>query len=305
MIRAGLLRALAFHEAWGYAPTIIELISSWDQGKNAPLEIPARDQVQAAVSELVHEGVIVSLRGRVIFPDQQALIIEHERREIWFPRKIRRTRSVARWLARLQGVRFVALCNTTALAHARDVADLDFFIVTHAGTLWQTRGLAALPYKLLGQRPRGVEEEERDAVCLSFFVDDAALDLSSLQLAPDDPYLRHWFLSLLPLVDDGVGECLWRMNQFMTQRHPLAARWQVHPELAIGLPLFRVPSLPVFESFAHRVQKRVLPAVITNQANRTTEVVVTDHVLKLHATDNRERFREVYYAICKQHGIDP
>ncbi len=304
-VQAGLIRALAFHEAWGYAPTEVELVTSWDGG--APLvELkPELDLLLQGLQALFQEGRILHQRGRVFFPGREVLVQEHERREVLFTRKIRRARQVARWLACLQGIRFVALCNTTALAHARDMGDLDFFIVTQARSLWQTRGLAALPFKLLGLRPTFEVGEERDAVCLSFFIDDKALDLRPMQLPQDDPYFRHWFLSLLPLVDDGIGQRLWEANASMLNRHPLSPRWLVHPEQGITCPFLRVPSFFFLEEQAQRAQMDILPKGIKERANKATDVVVNDHVLKLHVTDNRELFRATYYAICQRHGVTP
>lgn len=301
----GLIRALAFHEAWGYAPTEIELVASWDGGTSLVGETPEPTLVWRGLQRLVLEGNVLRQRGRIFFPGRELFVSEHERREVLFTRKIRRARKVARWLARLQGVRFVALCNTTALAHAREMGDLDFFIITKAKSLWQTRGLAALPFKLLGLRPTFEMGEERDAVCLSFFIDETVLDLTPLQLAEDDPYFRHWFLSLLPLVDDGVSQQLWEVNTSIVCRHPFSSRWIAHSELETPLPVIRFPSFSAFEERAKRAQMEVLPKGIRERANRATDVVVNDHVLKLHATDNRELFRETYYAICQRHGVTP
>ncbi len=303
--QAGLVRALAFHEAWGYAPTEVELVASWDAGAVFPRLKPALDLVWQGLHKLIQEEKVFRQRGRVFFAGRELFVQEHERREVLFTRKIRRARQVARWLVRLGGVRFVAVCNTTALAHAREMGDLDFFIITKATSLWQTRGLAALPFKLLGLRPTFEVGEERDAVCLSFFIDDAVLDLSPLQLEQDDPYFRHWFLSLLPLVDDGVGKQLWEANTSISKRHPLSPQWISHSELEVSFPLIRFPFLSILEERAQRAQMSVLPKGIRERANRASDVVVNNHVLKLHATDNRKVFCETYYAICQRHGVTP
>lgn len=304
-METGLLRALCFHQAWGYPPTPTELVASWDRGSSdRSSSSPTLLEGHSALSKLLEEKRVILSRGRVVFPGQEGLVLEHEKREALFPRKLRRARRVARWLSRLEGVRFVALCNTTALAHARDQGDLDLCVVTHLGSLWQTRGLAALPFKLLGMRP-GASLDDRDAVCLSFFVDDQALDMTSLQLRPDDPYFRHWFLSLLPLVDDGVGETFWKANTSILERHPLAPRWISHPELTTPIPAPRIPFFHVLEPLACRLQKNVLPSVVQAQANQSTNVVVGDHVLKLHVTDHRAKYREAYEAGCRTYGVEP
>ncbi len=285
-----LLRTLCFFDAIGYPPCLPELFASADEGT---LEIPQ--------STPPSSDAYVSERGRVAFTGRRPLFLEHERRERLFARKIRRARRVAAWLVRLGGVRFVAICNTTALAHADEQGDLDFFIITKTGTIWQTRALAALPCKLLGLRPD--THATVDSVCLSFFIDDCSLDLQSLALSGDDVYLRYWFLSLLPLYDDGIGGQLWDANAWLRKRHPWAIRWVTHPEYRVRRPLFRVPSLGVLEQLAHRLQVAVLGENIREQMNKNTHVVVNDHVLKFHVQDGREAVRRLYEERCAAYGI--
>lgn len=279
-VEAGCMRALCFHDAWGYPPTRAELENGFD------------------------ERAAKEIRGRVVFVGREALIVEHEKREGLFPRKIRRARRVARWLAALGGVRFVALCNTTALAHARDEGDLDFFVITKRGALWQTRGWAALPFKMLRARP-GSRRSDRDAVCLSFFVDEDALDLSPLMLPEDDPYFRHWFLSLLPLYDDGISDAFWQANAAITRRHPSAKPWLASPDLEIEKPRLRLPFFSAFESAARRIQEHTFNAAIKRMRNQDTRVVANDHVLKFHVEDGREKFREAYRQNCLRYGVEP
>ncbi|MCK9361614.1 hypothetical protein M0Q28_05350 [Patescibacteria group bacterium] len=277
------LRALAFADAIGYAPTEAELATWSEPGEiTPPLNV---------------------YRGRVIFQGREELVEEHERRELFFPRKIRRARRVARFLARLPGVRFVAVTQTTALAHARDEGDLDMFVITRRGSLALARALATVWYALTGARP-GARKSERDAVCLSFFIDDSALDLSKLMLPGDDPYFRYWFLSLLPLYDDGVSSELWAANNRILSHHPHARRWMMNPGLRVRRPAGRLPRFAFLDALVRRLQDRAMSKGLRELANKDTRVVITPHVLKFHADDGRERFREAYYQTCKRYGLD-
>ncbi len=286
VLEAEILRALCFHDVCGYPPTRIELL-----GDATPW------------SPLIVAGRIVETRGRLTFPGRMDLVSEHEAREALFPRKLRRARQVVRWLRRLGGVRFVALCNTTALAHARDASDLDFFVIARAGTIWQTRAAAALPFKMFHLRP---EETSRDAVCLSFFVDETALDLSPLHLPGDDVYFCHWFLSLLPLFDDGISAHLWEANRsWLTIHHPHARIWLAHPELCLHPPRARLPTFQAFESWTRTFQQARFPEAIRASMNQDSHVVVNDHVLKFHVEDGRERFREAYHQNVQKYEVFP
>lgn len=313
-VRDALLRTLAFHETWGHAPTRPEWAMTLD-GHSC-----GHADVMQEIAGLEADGTVLSRYGRYAFPvgaqfiapgssgrpegvmnHAPTLIDRLRENELYAPRKRRAAQRVARWLARLSSVRFVALCNTTALGHARDEGDLDFFVVARAGTIMQTRGLAALPFKLFGRRPgRG---DERDAVCLSYFVGDDGLDLGPHMLEPDDPYFRYWFLSLLPLYDDGVSESLWRANAAITSRHPCARPWMVPPDFRVVRPSLRIPIFPSFERMAANAQIRAFPPAIRDLMNRDRRVIVNDNVLKFHVEDGREEYRRRYHELCHARGV--
>lgn len=271
---------MALYDAMAYPPTAPELDAS---SVPAPIEPPFK-----------------LIRGRVVFDGRENLILEHERREKLFPAKVRRAQTVAKFLAGLSGVRFVALCNTTALAHASEDGDLDFFVITRKGTIMQTRGWSTL--RFAGSRP-GTHDSDRDAVCLSYFVDDSALDLSSHMLPGDDPYFRFWFLSLLPLFDDGVATDLWKANASILSHHPNARPWIVAEDLRVHRPWWRLPTVSFLDPLASRLHERIISSKLKAMRNQDTRVIINAHVLKFHADDGRELFRSRAEETCKKYGV--
>lgn len=295
-----IFRSLCFHEAWKYAPTRAELISMLDTGTDTDV---TREDVARSLNELVTSGVLCEQDGRIGFPESIDSIVRTLReRDPLQPRKRRRARTVVKWLVRLSGVRFVALANTTALGNARDEGDLDFFIITRSGTIWSSRLFGGTPFKCMGWMP--TKESSRDAVCLSYFIADDGLNLTSHQLTPDDPYFRHWFLSLVPLYDDGVSQEFWIQNATLRQRHPFAEKWIVPPDVAVPRPLIRKPT-HLAESFARWFQTRWFPRSIRERMNKDTTVMVNDHVLKFHVTDNRADYRATYIELCQKRNVSP
>ena len=302
----GLRRVLCFHSVWGYPPTRAELLTSLDSGPDTispQFVVINKDEMMKnsvlALAELLASGQVVESGGRFVLGGQEEFFRQHAEREALFPRKLRKALRVTNWLRRLPGVRYVALCNTTAVAHARQAGDLDFFIIAKQGTLWQTRLAAVTPFKLMSDRPT-TGRDRPDAVCFSFFIDDQALDLSPLCLAPDDPYFRYWFLSLLSLYDDGVGPELWLGNKIIRLRHPLAEPW--------GRPIFfppagKFPTLPFLEQVSCSWQKRLFPPAIRLAANSDSGVSISDHVLKFHLADGREQFRISYQKTCERFNL--
>ncbi len=300
-VEAALLRTLCFFDTLSYPPTFAEWVSLVDKKGEKPFTY---QELLSTARSLIASMHVTERAGRIALPGREVLISEQHKRAQWMPRKIRTARKVTAWLSRLAGVRFVALCNTTALGCARDESDLDFFIITHAGVLWQTRAFAALPFKLSGRRPVSGKELP-DAICLSFFIDDDALDLRPLMQLPDDPYFRYWFLSLLPLYDDGVGQELWKANGMLRERHPGAIPWLVNPDIGIQRPIVRIPAFKALERAAHNAQEQVLPPEIRASQGTEKGVIYTDHVLKFHAQDARASVRESYEARCREYEVEP
>lgn len=295
-IRRALLKTLSFHEAWGHAPTLPEWIST------AEIDGPVISlQLASEIQEILLAGDVVLNFGRYMFADSADFLIKQIRQnEMYAERKRRRAQKVVRWLTRLSAVRFVALCNTTALGHARDEGDLDFFVIARSGRIMQSRGLAVLPFKLFGLRPGS---EKRDAVCLSYFISDDGLDLASHMLKPSDPYFNYWFLSLLPLYDDGISSEFWQANSAITKQHQLALKWIPPPDLQIAKPKLRVPSFNFLEPIAKRFQLRAFPTAIRNLMNLDSRVMVDDKVLKFHVDDRRAEYRQKYLDACLKRGL--
>lgn len=297
--RAYLLRSLCFFEAIGYAPTVTELVLSADTGGD---RVGSVEGLYEAVDELLQESVVARIRGRIGFClTVESLVAEIEAREHLQARKRRRAAFVCRWLVRLGGVRFVALANTTAWGYARDAGDLDFFVIVKQGSIWQTRLLAVFPFKFLRWLPG--PKEGPDAVCLSYFIADSGLDLSTHQLPQNDPYFRQWFLALQPLFDDGVGKELWEKNAAIHAWHPWARFWSVSPDLQIIRPRLRFPVFDWFERCAEWVQKKWFPSRIRELLNVDSRVMVNEHVLKFHTDDGRELYRTNMDELCKKYGV--
>ncbi|MFA6447599.1 MAG: hypothetical protein WCW31_05105 [Patescibacteria group bacterium] len=312
-----IIRTLAFHAAWGYAPTRIQLLNALDQGESD--QILEKAEISEALSSLLSNKIISEETGRLSllkFADQ---IQSGREKEISFPRKLKKARKVARFLGMLPWVRAIFLCNTAALGQTADKGDLDFFIIARQGAIWRTRLASVLPFMLMGDRPGA--KNVVDPVCLSFFVSDSDLDLSSRMLEQDDPYFRFWFLYLLPLKEDGALQELWNANSSILRRHPFAKQWLAldtdYPsQLAIRHSPFAKSTSEKrkakscvadswSESFARKVQEKMFPEQIKSRANLDTSVMVDGYTLKFHVKDNRRMFKNKYYEICKEYEVKP
>ena len=301
----GVLRTVCALSVLGAPPTLVELFQQYEEPvleRLAQSDRPFSHAIVSATQALVSNNVLCVFRARFLLTSMrqelEPLLIGEE----WLPRKWRKAKRIASWLVRLAGVRAVYLCNRTAFGMPHDKGDLDFLVIVRHGSIWQTRGFATLPFLFLRDRPdAGVPKQ--DVVCLSFFVSDRALDVAPCALQPDDPYVRYWFLGLLPLADDGVGQDFWDANQTIRARHPHAKRWISSPALSVSFPAVRIPICSWLESCARSAEWRYFPESLRMQANRDTRVMISDERLKFHANDGRESVRTRYHALCASYGI--
>ncbi len=279
---APLLKAMAWFSALGYAPTRPEYWL-WVRG--------TRDDRQ--LDELIQAGRLREAQGRLFLPGDERLLDERDARERAFPRKWRKMRRMARMLAWVPSVRFFAIGNTTALGLPRDEADIDVFCVVKEGTLWTTRLLLVGLAWLFGRRP-GARFGERDAWCFSFFLDDTNLSLERFALPEGDPYLAHWVIRLLPLFDDGIGQELWRANAWAWRDRAMVAPWISWKRGASRSQ--RVPrAMRWLDRRLGAWQRRWGSKELAKRAAAGgTDVVMDDHVCKLHLDDRRAWYRTQY-----------
>lgn len=303
-IQLSLLKTISFFDVLQIAPTWIECTAwlEWDGGGGIDRQsLPSAVELIEARDALVQDRRIEFEFGRVALHGRLAsLVTVFADRMPLMARKLRHARSAVRWILRSDAVRFVALVNTTALASARDEGDLDFFIIVKHGSIWSTRLLSGFPYRIAGKLSG--KNAVPDAVCLSYFISDQSLDISSHLLTPDDPYFRYWFCSMLPLYDDGISEELWKQNASIHQKHPFAPRWEIAPDLKVDPPLLRFHVLPAIESLARKFQMGWFPSLITDRMNQDTSVMVKDSVLKFHLEDGRAEYRQQYINTLKSVG---
>jgi hypothetical protein len=264
-------------------------------------------QVAECIAGLVAEGQLVREGDRHALAGSAAHFATRRAREPHAARKLRRARRFAKCAALLPFVTLVAAANSLGYGNADDESDIDLFVVTTPGTAWMTRGILAGALWALRLRP--APGRTRDALCLSFIVDEANLGMGRFALADGDPYLAWWCAALLPLVDKGVVATRFASaNGWVVERIPEAFS---APHWARGLAVRRVGPVARsvaalvrhLEPAARRLQERAFGAGIRALVNADTRVVAEAGVLKFHVNDRREEFRARYEAKLSELGL--
>lgn len=194
-------------------------------------------------------------------------------------------------LRHIPGIRFCGVGNTLAFDAATEDSDIDLFIIARKDMLWWVRWWVTALLHLRGVRRHGKKVAGR--FCLSFFVDESAMDLSKVAIE-DDVYLRYWIATLQPIFGRQTFRRFRDANApFVLSKIPYAFVESPTPPdggnvllekllLSIGRPLLWMTR------WVQRQKMRHLPVKLGPGAY----VVVNDHMLKFHNNDRRLSFRD-------------
>lgn len=208
---------------------------------------------------------------------------------------------VKRYLVLLKFVpflRMVAVCNNLAFSNTNENSDIDLFVIAKKSRLFTVRSFVTLILQILGVRRHGKKIAGR--FCLSFFVDDSFLDLSPIAIE-NDVYLKIWIKTLIPVIDDGVGEVFLKANSWicsdledvsLTIKKPFfiykKSRLKLFFEWVLG---------NIFGDFLESILKKWQQKRARKKMNKikdSTNILVGDHVLKFHNFDRRREYRRLW-----------
>ncbi len=299
-LRNSLLATLAFFDLFDYPLTFAELLRHRYrlEGERANEAWNASDVLDALKDEAFGQK-----DGFWFLAGREAVAGTRQRRFRLSAKKQSRARRVAAFLRHLPSVRMVAVCNSLAIANADHESDIDLFVVCAVGTLWSTRLLVVGALAVLGLRP--TERTHADKVCMSFFVSEKSLDLSSYALQPNDTYLRYWIATLVPMYDANSTYARF-MNANAWTHDILPGTRPDSASVTTEVPRWTAPLFPVLRAIdapSRRLQMKKFPSQIVSMANIDSRVVISDDVLKFHVGDRRAEFERRFREKLVELGI--
>ena len=308
------MRTVAYFDMFDYALTSFEIWQNLSK-KNQLMEVV--DALEQGVEVLESRNGFYFLAGRGLTVETRLA------RYTATDRKFKRALALMKIYKFIPWLKMVAMGNLMGAHNLREESDIDLFIVTQAKRIWLTRFFCVLVAKVLGLRPS--QGRSRDKICLSFFVSVEQMDLSGLMLnnsphpllsggqikSPLPPLLKgankadiyfiHWLANLTPIYDPPrVYEKFILANSWLRDYLP---NWQsrlVSPRRNGGSarPEFYGEMIDLFigglESWFKKQQLKLLPEELRGLKNLDTRVVMNGQIIKLHANDRREEYREKY-----------
>jgi len=290
-----IVKIVVFFDLFSYPLTSYEM---W-RYLSVPVEF---EELGPEIKKLIQAGHLDEGQGFYFLPGQEDLINIRKQRYHYTNRKLKIARRAVRLFSLLPTVRFVALSNLIGRHNLRDGSDIDIFIITKANRIWLTRLFCAGLMKILRQRP--TPSKKRDKICLSFYVDEAHLDLSGMTTGPDDQYFHFWLAGLYPIYDRGayhhqlMSDNAWLKDYLpngdfilSNQSYRESPRSWYQPELVLKAWRSCCDKL---EKLAQSLQMMIMPLALKKKANLDSRVIIKPGVLKLYLLDRRQEFVRRY-----------
>lgn len=208
----------------------------------------------------------------------------------------------------------VFVCNTLALGAVNEDSDIDFFLICQPDRVWLVRFFANIILKSLGLRVGG--GQEKDKICLSFFISSDNLDLSQIQI-PQTPdiYLIYWIDQLIPLFDtSNIYQKIYESNEWIKEYLPNINKrkgsiYQKEVEYSkfsnlcsnIGEKLWQGNYGNLIDNQAKGLQEKKLEFYLQdNYAENEPDVIIEKNIIKLHENDRRSEFRQHWLKIIQK-----
>ncbi len=277
---------LSVFEIWQYLPEASRLIEVAKTLETNTLPLETKD-------------------GFVFLPGRAELITIRRQRYLEADTKIKKAKRRLALLQWLPGIQLICLANIIGSHNLRASSDTDLFIITKTNRLWFVKFCATIILKTFGLRPTATKN--KDQLCLSFLVDDSALDLSICQVE-NDFYFTYWLAGLLPLYGSSkIFKKLIKANSWLKIRLPNWCIANNQPRYYFQEQSKNSSSFQAFnivEKFLKKFQERFMSTAIKILANQNKQVIINDHILKLHTVDRREYFKTEYIKRLTQSGIN-
>lgn len=233
------------------------------------------------IPEINHEDGYYYLTGR------EHIVLERKFSEKESAPKIKKAKRIARLLACIPTIRYIALSGSLTLKNAKHDDDIDLFIITSRNTVWVTRFAVLLTLIVIGQkRKRGVTKAP-DKICPNMIV---AEDAVCLPKAARSLYTARELVQLRTLVaKDITREELVSRNSWVKNFLPNTS---IRPEIYVQNSLSRNEKfINTLDDALFYLQRKYMRHV--------TNETIKKNIAKFHPRKTGEYIMQLYLARIK------
>ena len=302
-LQKNIIATVSYFDAFDYPLTNVEvwkwLIDLGQQGQIFSLQQIAEELGSPTLAKIIgNENGFYFLIGR------QIIINTRLQRYYLAKKKFNVALRATRILRYSPFIKAVFICNNAGYYNSPDSSDIDFFIITTSKRLWLARLITVLVVNSLKLRRHGQKIANR--LCLSFFTSEAKLNFDDLKIKPKDIYLTYWLATLAPIYNQLPDDILERNNPWFKKDLPnfypaLLSEPHLIADGYSGQKVKKFIELltnnyfgNLLESLAKRFQIRRIKRFIGSFQDSENCVVITDDILKLHTTDRRRHYWQLW-----------
>lgn len=204
-----------------------------------------------------------------------------------------KTQKYCRYISWIPWLKMVAVCNSLSMYATKEKwSDIDLFIVTAKNRLWLVRVMVTLVFQILGVRRHWNKIAER--FCLSFFIDETAMDFSSFAIE-NDVYLYFWIYYLKPIINKDLT-----YENFIKTNKPLGIdSINLHKdnkiyEIQSWKYLKFLDKCKILDFKNYILKKIFLPFTLAHKKRlwNPAGLIVEENILKFHDNDRRVEVRD-------------
>lgn len=251
-IHEGIIATLTYFDLFDTPLTLEELIDYF----YGELPEPPHEILKAlrTVSGVSYEEGFYFLKGR------DEIVALRKKRKAYAAQLWKRVSRYQRIFPLCPFVKMAVVCNTLAYDNVTGASDIDIFVVAESGHLATARFFLKCLTQLFGVRVH--HEKIAGRFCLSFFVDETAMNVNPL--AHDfDPHLAYFVKLMMPIADQSTYKKFLEANNSWTSHYfkrPLEPRLHKIKHFPLADALRHVAEFLLkllnVESFFYRSQHR-------------------------------------------------
>jgi len=234
--------------------------------------------------------------GFYFLPGREEIIKERMARYNQTDKKFKRALLVVKVFKFIPWIKMIAIGNMIGEHNLKASGDIDLFIITAKKRVWITRFGCIIITKILRLRP--TPKKTRNKICLSFFISEEAMNLENLMM-PDDIYFIHWLAGLIPIFDSNntytkfINANFWLKN-YLPNWQAGEINYKRDAGQDRGKFYYDVIDMLVggLEERLKNYQLKIMPKQLSMIMNLDTRVIVSDQLIKLHANDRRDYYKE-------------
>lgn len=277
-----LLEIIVFYDLFDFPLTLMEI------RKEMPNLLLS--EIKNLLNEMIMLNKIQQKDGFYFLKQRQEIIEIRLARYNYSLRKIKIAKRFANIFSLLPSVLAVYVVNSIGSYNLRNGSDIDFLIITKKNRIWLSRFFCAGISKLLNQRPN--KKTKKDKLCLSFYLSEDKLDLSSLKMPGGDPYFDFWERNMLLLKDKaGIHWKFLKLNRLTDFYSQSSTDDYLNLEKDKECVF-----LNFLEKLSYKLQFKIMPESLKTAALESQGVIIGPEIIKLYLRDRRLYIKEKYDA---------